>query len=286
MFLLPVGFLLYLIVSLADRIHAEGMASSFMTLSLAIGVPAALLMSAAAFVLMYRSVRPIEKAARNAEEFFTRIHGTSYKPAHGDEAEKISSYLSDMIGELKHKLNDVDAYAQQLREANQKLLELAVNDGLTGLYNRKQVDHVLAVEVDRATRFGHPLCVLMMDLDRFKDFNDTYGHLAGDNALRKIGQIFKESVRRVDVSARYGGEEFLVVLPETDVTEAGKIGERIRASVANTVFDTGRSPKPGRLTISIGVATYGRGETALDLVGRADASLYQAKQTGRNKVCA
>jgi diguanylate cyclase len=125
----------------------------------------------------------------------------------------------------------------------------------------------------------------MCDIDKFKGFNDSYGPVAGDDALKLAAQKIKESVRRLDVCARYGGEEFLVVLPETDLNEAARIGERIRSAVAGAAFDTGRPSQQGRLTISIGAAEFKAGESPTDFVGRADAALYSAKQSGRNRIC-
>jgi len=283
MFLLPVGFLLYLVLRLVGS--GGDLDSGYLVMTLVIGVPAAVAMSVAAFLLMYRSVKPISEVTKDAGNFIHQLRGEDYKMPDGDEAQKLSSYLTDMIGELKHKLNDVDRYAQQLRQANKKLVELAVNDGLTGLYNRKQADHVLAVELERAEKFGFPLCILMLDIDRFKRFNDSFGHVAGDEALRRLSDAIRQNVRRLDVCARYGGEEFLVILPETAIPAATTIAERIREAVEKGSYETGRSPDPGQLTVSLGVAEYKTGEEPVSLIKRADSALYKAKDTGRNRVC-
>ncbi|MBM4144032.1 MAG: GGDEF domain-containing protein [Lentisphaerae bacterium] len=284
MYLLPVGFLLYLVVRLMDQGVGDALGALFTRTTIAIGIPASALMAVAALALMNRSVKPIAAATHDAERFLQKVRGATYVLPEGDEAQKLSAYLADMIGEMRHRLDDVDRYASQLREANDKLLELAVNDGLTGLYNRKQADHILEVELERAVKFGLPLCLAMADIDRFKVFNDTFGHVAGDEALKRIAEVLGRSVRRQDVCARFGGEEFLMLLPETTLADAMGIAGRVRSAVEGFEFDAGQNGRSGRLTISVGIAEYVTGERPRDLIARADAALYKAKNAGRNRV--
>jgi diguanylate cyclase (GGDEF)-like protein len=285
MFLLPAVYLLYIIWELVGQVGGTD-ELSFSILSLKIGVPAAFAMSLAAFLLMNYSLRSLEDVARNAESFLHELHGEQATPVTvADEAEKISSCVSGMISELRQKLNDVDKYAKELYENNRQLVELAVNDGLTGLYNQKHIKHLLAIEVERSMRFGHPLAVLMLDVDNFKGFNDGFGHLSGDKVLLTIARVVRSSIRTVDMAARYGGEEFMVLLPEINESEASQIAEKIRQGVAAVPFETDKPEQTAHLTISIGGSVCRQSNlTPAQLVAQADANLYQAKQTGKNCV--
>jgi diguanylate cyclase (GGDEF)-like protein len=156
---------------------------------------------------------------------------------------------------------------------------LANTDELTGLYNHRHFYHLFNAEVNRAHRYNRPLSLIMIDLDRFKQFNDQYGHLAGDEALRRLAQILRWNARGVDMVSRYGGEEFTIILPETDLDQATIQAERIRSAVAEYHWPQ------GRLTISLGVASLTSEMAKVeDLVQAADQALYQAKAGGRNRV--
>lgn len=157
---------------------------------------------------------------------------------------------------------------------------LANTDALTGLYNHRYFYHLLDTEVKRARRYGRSLSLIMLDIDHFKQYNDRYGHLAGDEALRCLAQILRKNSRRVDTVARYGGEEFSIILPETDLVQAAVQAERLRTAAAEQQWPE------GSLTISLGAAALLPEMTRVeDLVRDADRALYQAKEAGRNKVC-
>lgn len=159
-----------------------------------------------------------------------------------------------------------------------QLVELSLTDSLTGLHNRRYFELLLNNDVERSRRFRHGLSVIMGDLDRFKDYNDTFGHPAGDEALQRVAQCLREGRRKADVVVRYGGEEFAILLPETDAADALQVAEKIRAAVVNL----GGLKRP--LTISLGVASLReRGADAEELIDQADRALYQAKRTGRNR---
>jgi diguanylate cyclase (GGDEF)-like protein len=165
------------------------------------------------------------------------------------------------------------------RDSQAELERLSVTDALTGLYNRRHLVGTLANEVQRSRRLQRPFSVLLADVDHFKQYNDTRGHLEGDSALRKIADILRKSTRGVDCVARYGGEEFLVMLLETTVATAMIVAERIRSQVAAADFGD------QRMTVSIGVAECPvHGDTPEALIASADAALYQAKGEGRNRV--
>ena len=164
------------------------------------------------------------------------------------------------------------------------LREEAMRDGLTGLYNRRFIDDALTRELARAKREGRVTSVLMLDLDRFKQFNDTYLHDAGDAALRSLGALLRTSVRRGDLACRLGGEEFAVVLPGASSMEAVQRAEAIREKVARTRLEVNGAFLQAP-TVSIGVATFAEhGETPHRLLRAADKALYTAKARGRNCV--
>ena len=162
---------------------------------------------------------------------------------------------------------------------------LASTDGLTDLYNHRTFQGRLAQEVDRANRYARPLSLVMIDVDHFKIYNDTYGHPQGDMVLRELAYLLREASRTSDVVARYGGEEFAIILPETDRVSAQKIGQRLCEQVELHPFPGEERLPGGTLTISVGVATYTRASTKEALVQRADTALYSAKRAGRNRVC-
>jgi two-component system, cell cycle response regulator len=171
------------------------------------------------------------------------------------------------------------------RADNRRLEALATTDPLTRVLNRRALLDRLTAEVDRARRFNSSLTLLLLDVDHFKQINDTCGHLAGDSALRQLGALLEDAVRKVDVVARYGGEEFVVILPET-ASDGGIIfAERLRERIESIAFDVG-TERPVHLTVSVGVATFPspRVATTEDFFARADEALYRAKSGGRNQV--
>lgn len=171
-----------------------------------------------------------------------------------------------------------------LRELT-RTAKLAITDGLTGLFNHRHMQHRLAEEVARAERFGHPVSVLMIDIDRFKRFNGTYGHQAGDRVLAAIARLIRDTIRATDVPARYGGEELAVILPQTSLVNACGLAERLRAAVEGLKFQPRRATHPVRVTISVGVATYpDHAASTAELIEGADRALFQAKRDGRNLI--
>jgi two-component system chemotaxis family response regulator WspR len=176
---------------------------------------------------------------------------------------------------------------QQLVETNRELERLTNVDGLTGLSNRRYFDQQIELEWKRAMRSRSPLSILMIDVDHFKLYNDTYGHLAGDDVLRKVAAAIKQCCRRsADLAARYGGEEFVVILPETPFSEIRRIGETLCGTVEALNLPHSASTAEKHVTISVGGATAipQRGDSSSPLVDAADKALYEAKGSGRNRV--
>ena len=167
--------------------------------------------------------------------------------------------------------------------------KLSVTDGLTGISNRPNMEQVLRSEFERSMRYGAPLSVVLLDVDHFKGVNDTYGHQAGDECLRKIACVLdRESERPADLAARYGGEEFAVILPYTSAKGAFHKAESFRRSIEMLLIPHTRSSTGDYVTVSFGVSTLIPGDdTSTDaLIANADEALYKAKESGRNKVVA
>jgi diguanylate cyclase (GGDEF)-like protein len=172
-----------------------------------------------------------------------------------------------------------------LREANQRLAELALRDPLTDAFNRRYLEEQLALEVERSRRSGKSLVVAMMDLDGFKHYNDTHGHLAGDHVLRLAAAAMRASVRRGDLVARYGGDEFAVVLTDIAPEDALQVLERIRSAVGSLRLGGGEAGSSRGIALSVGAACFPQdGGTARELLRRADEALYRAKSLGGNRV--
>lgn len=174
---------------------------------------------------------------------------------------------------------------EALLRAREKSLEaISVKDELTGLFNRRFFNASLVKKVAAARRSDTPLSLLMMDVDRFKLFNDTYGHPEGDRVLSALGVLATASLREEDIACRYGGEEFVVILHNADRPAAQEVAERIRAECENRAVQPGKR-QAVHVTVSIGIAQLEPGETAEDFLLRADQALYRAKQAGRNRIC-
>jgi diguanylate cyclase (GGDEF)-like protein len=185
----------------------------------------------------------------------------------------------DFSDQVRHYIQIVDEQKRELERANRELSELAMRDGLTGLINHRTFHERLADEFTRAERQMSTTSLLMIDVDHFKQYNDSYGHPAGDALLRRLAALLSDSARSCDVVARYGGEEFAILLPVTDTSGALDLAERLRKRVE------GENWQSAVITVSIGVAASGYGRyRAADLLCWADRALYQSKANGRNRV--
>ena len=174
---------------------------------------------------------------------------------------------------------------QRIEDNERKLQKLATRDGLTGLYNHRTFYRLMNNEITRAQRYQHPVSLLMLDIDHFKHVNDTYGHQAGDEILKGLSRRLEKRMRSTDDVCRYGGEEMAVILPETDTATAQKIAIDLCKLIEQKAFDTG-GDQYINITVSIGLATYPKhAEEIAMLVTGADTALYQAKESGRNRVC-
>ena len=189
-------------------------------------------------------------------------------------------HLHDIISLKNAELREL---LSQLAQQNSKLEQLSATDALTGLTNRRRFLESLENERNRIERYGGSLSLIMFDIDHFKKINDTWGHAVGDLVLREIARDAQRFLRKADSAVRYGGEEFVILLPETELPGATLIAHRLRQLVADTVIAHNQEP-PISVTISIGVASLGPGESGDELLNRADKAMYQAKNNGRNRV--
>lgn len=167
------------------------------------------------------------------------------------------------------------------RYLKEELRKLAITDDLTKLFNARHFYKQLKMEVDRSRRYKHSLTLLLLDIDFFKSYNDTYGHLAGDKVLACLGQNIQASLRRMDTAYRYGGEEFTIILPDTGGDEAVNVAKRVSDSISSEKYN----PIPGqevRITVSIGIAEYSFNEDLEAFIKRADMAMYKSKKGGRN----
>jgi len=232
-----------------------------------------------AFRLGLLIVRPLDRLAVGAERVAAGDLSVALPVVGSGEVASLTRVFNDMVKRLREGRAELNAANAALQEKNVELERLSVTDQLTGLYNRRRMLEVLENEVHRSKRLEHRFSVLMMDVDHFKKFNDSFGHQAGDRVLAGVAEVLRETTREIDTPARYGGEEFLAVLPEAGLDAAVEVAERIRATLASRIFE-GR-----RVTLSVGVAEYPtHGADGDRLIAAADDALYRAKDEGRNRV--
>lgn len=197
------------------------------------------------------------------------------RTAHQALEQRVAERTAELT-RINHALQaEVAARAQMQAE----LERLATTDSLTGLRNRRAFDEMLGLELTRAQRYGHPLALILLDIDLFKQINDRHGHQEGDRVLVELARVVGGRLRASEVFARWGGEEFIILAPNTDTGQAKHLAEEIRARVEAHGF-----PEVGRVTISLGVTQYAPGDSRDSLLKRADAALYRAKSGGRNRV--
>ena len=223
--------------------------------------------AAGAYWLGHIIVRPLERLAEGAAEVSTGDLDVDLPDTGGGEVGALTTVFNHMV--------------RRLREGREELQRLSVTDGLTGLTNHRSMMQRLKEETLRAERNKRPFSIIMADVDHFKAFNDTFGHPAGDEVLKRVAALLRESTRTIDCVARYGGEEFAIVLPETEGAGALEVAERMRKRVEAEPF------AKRAITLSIGIAEFPRDGRSLEsLVAAADRALYRAKGGGRNRICA
>jgi diguanylate cyclase (GGDEF)-like protein len=200
--------------------------------------------------------------------------------------EQMYRTLMAQAAELDQKNRELSDLTRQLDEKNKILQDLAAKDGLTGLYNHRHFQEFIAQQIHQARRSGRSLSLILLDIDHFKEFNDTYGHQFGDVVLKELANLLCSGVRKADIVARYGGEEFAIILADTDLRGAFLIAEKLRVAVerCQLVREGGQDVK---FTISLGVSQFSSDmKEPRDLIAATDSALYEAKKNGRNRVSA
>ncbi|HWW70587.1 MAG TPA: diguanylate cyclase [Duganella sp.] len=249
--------------------------------------------------MMMTFIDRLGQVAASTGDFHEKIGGYSEKISKADNISELNSILDEVLKETRlvqsealkardkmvlarQEVQDAETRIHALEAKLQHLSELVREDQLTGSLNRRGLDDVFERETARADRRGTPLCIAILDLDDFKKLNDTYGHIAGDAALKHLVKIVKDTLRSMDVIARFGGEEFLILMPETSVEAAATTMTRLQRELTKHFFL--HDNEKVLITFSAGVALRRPNEEQTELVKRADKAMYTAKQTGKNRV--
>jgi diguanylate cyclase len=237
----------------------------------------------------------MDAAAGSANSYSENLTEASNKLGAAKDREGLRVIVESLVttaSEMKESNTALEARLSASREEINQLQENlatvrneSLTDPLTGLANRKHFDDRLDKTVEAAAERSEPLSMVMIDIDNFKSFNDTWGHLIGDQVLRLVAMSLKQNVKGQDIAARYGGEEFAVILPNTVLRSALTVADHIRRAVmSKELMKRSTGQNLGRVTISLGVATLRKGDTPQTLIARADGCLYAAKRNGRNRV--
>lgn len=248
------------------------------------------------------TIREVNSMVTNAKEATSKYNsslGNVTEKLHNKDIsrDEIEAVLKNVMDNTKQMMAQNEALEEKLGQSSQAMIQMqrdleivrkeALTDSLTGLANRKAFDAEIRRIVHEAKQEGIACCLLMLDIDHFKSFNDNYGHQVGDQVLRLVARTLTDGVKGRDIASRFGGEEFAILLPETNLQGSVKVGDSLRLAVANKeIINRNTGDKLGRITLSGGVAEYVAGESVEDLIERADAALYTAKHNGRNQIAA
>ena len=237
----------------------------------------------------------IDTAAGTASEYSESLAGMSEKIHQSKDREGLRTIVEGLVHTAKEMEVSNIQLEERLNASKQEILDLhahleavrneSLTDPLTQLSNRKFFDNAIAVAIDESRARLEPLSLLLIDIDHFKSFNDSFGHLTGDQVLRLVAMSLKQNVKGQDTTARYGGEEFAVILPNTVLRSAITLADHIRRAVmTKELMKRSTGEHLGRVTVSVGVASLHPTDTMPSLIERADTCLYSAKRHGRNRV--
>jgi diguanylate cyclase len=240
-------------------------------------------------------IKLLTEALGMSTSYGASLDGASEKLAVAESPEQIKAIVETLVKSTREMRSTNKALEERLTLSKSEISNLqqsleairaeSLTDPLTGLGNRKYFDRMIEMAVQHALAFNEPLSLLMFDIDHFKSFNDSYGHLTGDQVLRLVGMSLKQTIKGQDITARYGGEEFAVVLPNTALRQALTVADHIRRAVmAKELKKKSTGEILGRVTISVGVSMLRPVDDTDSLIERADACLYAAKRNGRNRV--
>ncbi|MEN8177616.1 MAG: GGDEF domain-containing protein [Pseudomonadota bacterium] len=247
------------------------------------------------YMVMTDTISEIDHTASQASKSSKAIENCSEKMEAYDDLHEMRNVIADVVSETKsiaessHQmqkmLSETKQEVESLREELERSREQATTDPLTGLLNRRAFDQELMKVSDEANQSRENLGLLIIDIDKFKRVNDTYGHLIGDKVIRFVAQQISNNIKGKDIVARIGGEEFAILLPSTQLDNARMLAESIRKNIERSKLKRADTSEPiGGVTISIGVTAYKHGEITDDFIQRADDALYKSKNSGRNRV--
>ncbi|MBW2248920.1 MAG: diguanylate cyclase [Deltaproteobacteria bacterium] len=246
------------------------------------GVLVMLLPSFLSFALGSKWIRSIETISEDIKSKSVRFIGEKKEFDVENEFENIQQNFNVLHDEFQSKINELNKVSKKLIDSNNKFKKLALSDELTSLYNRRSFDLRLIEETSRSDRYKHELSLIMIDLDDFKRYNDTYGHQTGDKLLKEVAYMIRKSIRESDSAFRYGGDEFAVLLPVCDIKNAEHVAQRLVEKVSIHEFKNIEGQRLGRVTISCGVACY-KGKLEA-FVAEADKHLFAAKTSGKGLI--
>ena len=237
----------------------------------------------------------VSTAKSATTEYGENLSDVSTQLAQATALEDLGAIVTNIVADTRKMVEKNQELEVQLVNSSKQVTELrnnldtvrkeAMTDGLTGLLNRKAFDNQMMDCVSECEKSGTPMVLMLLDIDFFKKFNDTYGHQVGDQVLRLVARTLTDNVKGRDFAARYGGDEFAIILPDTPVSAGLRVAEILRKSVeSKEVINKASNENMGRITLSIGVAEYTAGEEISHLIERADKALYDAKRAGRNRV--
>lgn len=243
---------------------------------------------------MSRILSQMGSVSAGTNDYGETLEGFHAQLAGPESVVEMRNMIKEVLSETRSMQDHTRKLEEALDESTKELASIndhlnaarlqALTDGLTGIANRRCFDERLEELVADANKENDPLCLLIGDIDHFKSFNDTHGHRVGDQVLKQVAITLTQCIKGRDVAARYGGEEFAVILPQTDLSGAEKVGEQIRQSIAKKKIKMKSSGQTlGAITMSLGASQYVQGESPASLVERADQGLYRAKREGRNR---
>ncbi len=228
------------------------------------------------------------KFGNTLEQWSEGLEGAESSAVSGNGINQLLNGTREMqgaIATLQQRLDASRAEIERLQQEVNRAREAALADELTGLANRRGFELALAACLSSEAMCAEGTCVLLADIDHFKQVNDTYGHLVGDKVLRAVAQILKASVKGKDTAARFGGEEFVVLLPDTSINGAQALAEKLRSTIERSrIRRSDNQQEIAQITVSFGIASYSAGESASDFLSRVDNALYISKRLGRNRV--
>lgn len=272
------------VVSSAYADEFESVSRTIHNQLLYLGLTVLLLTLLLSMMLLRYLLRPVEKLAQTASVIAEGNYHIRASVDTSDEIGELARNFNTMVDRLEEQIKTLDL---KVKEKTEELRELAITDPLTKLFNRRYFAEVSPQVFSLAKRDGEPLSVMMLDIDRFKKINDTYGHQNGDRVIETLAQIVTSIKRESDIACRYGGEEFILLLPKTSREGALKLAQRIRKTMESHTVAGDKGEKI-QFTVSVGVsqADYEKDGNIEAVIKRADDAMYQAKKEGRNRACA